>query len=684
MTEVNILSYVISPTVFEYDLESRKSVYINDLKYENTYKFYLPVKQGYTVEITLEENRIEYDPVYQYKMTIYEYLNKNSITELMKKIINLTYDTTRESNRFIYNVDNEATNYLLAELRPPGDKIRAYVKLYAIIPPDFVYNIYSDITYHYETLSNPYTYKFYLSAQNNQILDIELAYNEIFDIAPTQEITIYEYSSRYKKVDLHKFIEKFEYNSYLNTFLLSFDVGVYYSPFSVSYVALEIKPPCNMTSVNLTVNKNDAEGYIYDLTNNTQFYLRALIKRRTYKFYISAKGNQSVEYELTKLDSLTMNYLNIIVYEYSSRYSSKEISKNYVNLKYNSYNNSYNLLYIISNSSTTYVALQIDVSYDYFISVYLKAKVKHYNREFDLVKGFPKFIDNLYSKFTYKFYIPIKYHQKISVEFTGNLQTSYYTQYINIYEYSSRTMKTFLRNISQSLNYGWQSDGNYKYYLDKYTINDPSTTYIALEIKPNSNWESVIVNPIATSWATYEVELTSGKSKNLGLLTTFEITRFYIPARYNQTINIKFTKKNSEYSYTQMINIYEFPNRTSLDELRYKDIYLNYNSKKKTYISSYTVSDYLTTFVAFELKPDLNMKEVTVKATIEGEEDDEVSNEGKSYIALIIIPILVCICIIVVLIYFYIKKHRKNDNQLQTLTYQTSSQPLYPISQDNN
>lgn len=133
-----------------------------------------------------------------------------------------------------------------------------------------------------------------------------------------------------------------------------------------------------------------------------------------------------------------------------------------------------------------------------------------------------------------------------------------------------------------------------------------------------------------------------------------------------------------------MINIYEFPNRTSLDELRYKDIYLNYNSKKKTYISSYTASDYLTTFVAFELKPDLNMKEVTVKATIEGEEDDEVSNEGKSYIALIIIPILVCICIIVVLIYFYIKKHRKNDNQLQTLTYQTSSQPLYPISQDNN
>ena len=40
-------------------------------------------------------------------------------------------------------------------------------------------------------------------------------------------------------------------------------------------------------------------------------------------------------------------------------------------------------------------------------------------------------------------------------------------EYINIYEYSSRTMKTFLRNISQSLNYGWQSDGNYKYYLDK-------------------------------------------------------------------------------------------------------------------------------------------------------------------------------------------------------------------------
>ena len=38
----------------------------------------------------------------------------------------------------------------------------------------------------------------------------------------------------------------------------------------------------------------------------------------------------------------------------------------------------------------------------------------------------------------------------------------------------------------------------------------------------------------------------------------YYFTRFYISARYNQTIKIKFTKKISG---SQMINIYDFQNR---------------------------------------------------------------------------------------------------------------------------
>ena len=92
-----------------------------------------------------------------------------------------------------------------------------------------------------------------------------------------------------------------------------------------------------------------------------------------------------------------------------------------------------------------------------------------------------------------------------------------------------------------------------------YTINNPYTTNVAFEIAPNSEWDSIYVNPNVTSGAYYEIDLTSGKQKKLEYL--YYLTRFYISARNNQKIKIKFTKKISG---SQMINIYDILNRTKL------------------------------------------------------------------------------------------------------------------------
>jgi hypothetical protein len=210
-----------------------------------------------------------------------------------------------------------------------------------------------------------------------------------------------------------------------------------------------------------------------------------------------------------------------------------------------------------------------------------------------------------------------------------------------------------------------------------YTINNPYTTYVAFEIAPNSEWDSIYVNPNVTSWASYEIDLTSGKSKKLEYL--YYITRFYISARYNQTIKIKFTKKNSG---SQMINIYEFQNRTSLDELRFIDCYLDYDSKKKYYTQSFTVRDYSTNFVAFEFVLDSYIKDVTVKASLDGD-DNESESGGNTYTAVIIVSIIFVIAILAVIIFCYMKKYRGND-AIQNLTDKNDTQPLYPISQDIN
>ena len=179
--------------------------------------------------------------------------------------------------------------------------------MYAIIPPDFEYNINSFHTYKYDNLSDSKTYKFYILAKDKQALDIEFT-NDVLNKNPSQAITVYEYSDRYEKIELNKFNEKFDYISNLNTFILTFNVGKYYSPYPVKYVAFEIKPYCNMGSVNITAIVNNAEGYKYNLYNATQFYLKTLLKNRVYKFHISAKYNQIVEFELNKSDSSDIDY----------------------------------------------------------------------------------------------------------------------------------------------------------------------------------------------------------------------------------------------------------------------------------------------------------------------------------------------------------------------------------------
>ena len=241
-----------------------------------------------------------------------------------------------------------------------------------------------------------------------------------------------------------------------------------------------------MTSVNITATIKNQEGYVYDLTNNTELYFRALIKTRKYKFYVYANYTQSVELFLNKSDSSDINYISINVYEYSKRYDSAQLSKKYFHFKSKINNNSYKYLYLINNPSTTYVAFEMEIYYYYFLSVYLKAIVKYYDYEIDLVQGSSKFVESLLEQVTHKFYVPVKYHQRVSIEFTGYFPYSYSTQYINICEYSSRKISTVLMNTTHYLSTSYNDGEICKYSLSMYTINNPYTTYVAFEITPNS------------------------------------------------------------------------------------------------------------------------------------------------------------------------------------------------------
>ena len=83
-----------------------------------------------------------------------------------------------------------------------------------------------------------------------------------------------------------------------------------------------------------------------------------ILKSKIYKFYISAHHNQLVEFVLTKIDN-EINLPSCKISEYSSRYSTIELYNNYVSFSYDSSSKSFKLSYIIYDSSTTYIALEI-------------------------------------------------------------------------------------------------------------------------------------------------------------------------------------------------------------------------------------------------------------------------------------------------------------------------------------
>ena len=107
-------------------------------------------------------------------------------------------------------------------------------------------------------------------------------------------------------------------------------------------------------------------------------------------------------------------------------------------------------------------------------------------------------------------------------------------------------------------------------------------------------------------------DLTIGSSIYISLLSTQYIYRFYVCAKYNQTIIIEFKKKDLYSISEEYISIYEYSSRYSTTELRKTYHPLIYDSSKNTYIDHYYVSDTNCTFVAYEINPSTSMISVNV------------------------------------------------------------------------
>ena len=120
-----------------------------------------------------------------------------------------------------------------------------------------------------------------------------------------------------------------------------------------------MRPRNTMSNVKIITSITTYVYYEYDLTSEESKFISTMYTSGIYKFYISVEYAQIVDIEFIKSDSSYTSYQYINFFEYSTRTSTTELTKDSNTLSYNSTKNTYSKSYTINKSSTTYLAFQI-------------------------------------------------------------------------------------------------------------------------------------------------------------------------------------------------------------------------------------------------------------------------------------------------------------------------------------
>lgn len=589
---------------YEYDLVSGSSKYVSSLRPQITYKFYVPALVDQKVDIQFIDSGSSYSYTLSQYLTVYEYSSRSSETELTKKSIVLNYDFGPKKYFKTYTIYYSSCTYLAFEIIPQYHMTSVYITA-TVNRGIYEYDLTSGSTQSFPTMSTSYIYKFYMVVEYGETADFEYTKSDS-TYTSKEYVTIYRYTTRYATIELFKKNFTLSYDSTKKTFSQSYENEDIYC----SYLAFEITPDYQMTSVNVKAIIKIVVDYEDDLDRDSQNNVGTLYDSYTYKFYISAKTYEKITIEFTKTDSISDNIQNVNIYEYSNRASTTELSKKSKNLSFSSSKNSFSTSYSVEKPSCNYVAFEMrprnTMSY---VKVINTIKTYSYN-EYNLTSGSSIYIPTLSTSGIYKFYLSVQYDQTVYIEFTKSDSIAYNYQYITVFEYSTRSSISELNRESYTLSYNSTKNS----YSKSFYIYKPSTTYTAIQIIPYYKMTSVYINATAI-YRVYDYDLTSGKSESHHLYNYY-IYKFYLPAFYDQMIDIELAISNPSSTSKQNITIYQYSNRNSINALLETTYTVPYNTTKKAYSKLYNVTKVSTSYIAFEIKPSYVMNYVYINATV--------------------------------------------------------------------
>ena len=206
---------------------------------------------------------------------------------------------------------------------------------------------------------------------------------------------------------------------------------------------------------------------------------------------------------------------------------------------------------------------------------------------------------------TYRFYLQISNNLVGEIVFTIKSSYKLDKNYIDVYEYSSRTNEIYIHN-STALFYLYPDTlENYKFWKASYIPKEKSTKYIVFEFKPDLDIDFVLINVVKDYIQTEK----TGTNNNFLALYDFLATKIYkiyfnVEAGQIANIEISFPKNNNDFDNFEISNIYEYSSFSTNVYNSKQNFQFNKTETDPKIIleSSYYIYYSSTKYIALELK----------------------------------------------------------------------------------
>ena len=207
--------------------------------------------------------------------------------------------------------------------------------------------------------------------------------------------------------------------------------------------------------------------------------------------------------------------------------------------------------------------------------------------EIELTNGYYKYFSTINPKNSYQFNIAAEYGQNVDIEVRRNysiISSEFDNCYAVINEYTGKGSKK-IRTTNYCMNH---KDYGYKISYDINFYSSSSCFYLSFQLEPENILKQVYVRAIVTTNVDdkHIYNLTNATSLFVGSMYNY-FYKFYIPAKYDQTVNFKLTRRQKSSSSNTNITCYEYHNRQAIIELRKERTPLSYYYEPHYYKKSF-------------------------------------------------------------------------------------------------